>query len=135
MSSTFPASSVRTFPINVVILFTILMGIPFTMVLGIQLTISDKLRVQLYAAYQGKRKHEDMAEEEKGKDEICAADADGNTHAPGWYTLNFNAMYRLTDHLSTSAGIENLTDQRYRLCSSGISGPGRNLFLSLWANF
>jgi outer membrane receptor for ferrienterochelin and colicin len=75
---------------------------------------ADKLSVQLYAAYQGEHKHEDMAEEEKGKDEICAADADGNTYVAGWYTLNFNAMYRLTDHLSISAGIENLTDQRYR---------------------
>lgn len=96
---------------------------------------ADKLSVQLYAAYQGERKHEDMAEEEKGKDEIYAADADGNTYVAGWYILNFNAMYRLTDHLSISAGIENLTDQRYRLYSSGISGSGRNFVLSLWANF
>jgi hemoglobin/transferrin/lactoferrin receptor protein len=95
----------------------------------------DKLSVELYAVYQGERKHEDLAEEEKAKDEIYAADADGNTYSPGWYTLNFNAMYRLADHLSISAGIENLTDQRYRLYSSGISGPGRNFVLSLWANF
>lgn len=96
---------------------------------------ANKLSVQLYAAYQGERKHEDMAEEEKGKDEIYAADSDGNTYVAGWYTLNFNAMYRLTDYLSISAGIENLTDQRYRLYSSGISSPGRNFVLSLWANF
>jgi hemoglobin/transferrin/lactoferrin receptor protein len=96
---------------------------------------ADKLSVQLYAVYQGERKHEDMAEEERGKDEIYAADAEGNTYAPGWYTLNFNAMYHLTDYLSVSAGIENLTDRRYRPYSSGISGPGRNFFLSLWANF
>ncbi len=96
---------------------------------------ADKLTLQLYAMYQGERKHEDLAEEEKGKDEIYAADADGNTYAPGWYTLNFKAMYHLTDYLSVSAGIENLTDQRYRLYSSGISGPGRNFVFSLGANF
>lgn len=95
----------------------------------------DKLDMQLYAVYQGERKHEDMAEEEKGKYEIYAADANGNTYSPGWYTLNFKAMYHLTNHLNVSAGIENLTDQRYRPYSSGISGPGRNFVLSLGANF
>jgi hemoglobin/transferrin/lactoferrin receptor protein len=96
---------------------------------------ADKLSIQLFSVYQGERKHEDLAEEEKGKDEIYAADANGNTYAPGWYTLNFDAMYQLTDYLSISAGIENITDQRYRLYSSGISGPGRNFVLSLGVNF
>lgn len=96
---------------------------------------AGKLSMQIYAPYQGERKHEDMAEEEKAKDEIYAADADGNTYAPGWYTLNFDALLRLTDYLSISAGIENLTDQRYRLYSSGISGPGRNFILSFGINF
>jgi hemoglobin/transferrin/lactoferrin receptor protein len=96
---------------------------------------ADKLSLQLYVEYQGERKHEDMAEEERAKYEIYAADEDGNTYAPGWYTLNFNAMYQLTDYLRISTGIENLTDRRYRLFSSGISGPGRNFVLSLWANF
>jgi len=95
----------------------------------------DKLSIQLYALYQGERKHEDLAEEEKSKDEIYAADANGNTYAPDWYTLNFNAMYQITNYFSIGAGIENLTDQRYRLYSSGISGPGRNFVLSLGINF
>lgn len=96
---------------------------------------ADKLNVQLYAVYQGERKHEDLAVEERAKYEIYAADEEGNTYAPGWYTLNFNAMYQLTDYLSVSAGIENLTDQRYRPYSSGVSGPGRNFVLSLGLNF
>ncbi len=94
-----------------------------------------KLSLQLYAVYQGERKHRDLAEEEKGKTEIYAKDADGNTYAPGWYTLNFKAMFRLTDSLGVSAGVENLTDQRYRPYSSGISGPCRNFVLALEANF
>jgi len=94
-----------------------------------------KLRMQLYALYQGERRHEDLAEEEKSKDEIYAADANGNTYAPGWYTLNFNAIYHITDDLSINAGVENITDKRYRLYSSGISGPGRNFVLSLGINF
>jgi hemoglobin/transferrin/lactoferrin receptor protein len=94
-----------------------------------------KLNLQIYAEYQGERKHEDLAVEERGKDEIYAADENGNTYSPAWYTLNFDAMYRFTEYLSISAGIANLTDQRYRLYSSGISGPGRNFILSLGVNF
>jgi hemoglobin/transferrin/lactoferrin receptor protein len=89
------------------------------------------LNLELYALYQGKFEHEDLAEEERAKTEIYALDANGNTYAPGWYTLNFKAMYRLSDLWRVSAGIENLTDQRYRPYSSGISGSGRNFVLSL----
>ena len=96
---------------------------------------SGDLNLEVYAVYQGERKHEEMPEEEKGKYEIYAADAEGNTYAPSWYTLNFKGMYRLTDLLTVTAGIENITDQRYRPYSSGISGPGRNFVLALSANF
>ncbi|MFZ2055369.1 MAG: TonB-dependent receptor [Candidatus Aminicenantales bacterium] len=91
----------------------------------------NKLNLQLYLLYQGEFKHEDLAEEEKAKTEIYALDANGNTYAPGWYTLNVKAMYRLSNLWRLSAGIENLADQRYRPYSSGISGPGRNFVLSL----
>jgi len=94
-----------------------------------------KLSLQLYGLYQGELKHEDLAEEERAKTEIYAADANGNTYAPGWSTLNFKAMYRLSDSWRVSAGIENITDQRYRPYSSGISGPGRNFVLSLNLSF
>jgi hemoglobin/transferrin/lactoferrin receptor protein len=94
-----------------------------------------KINLQLYAVYQGTRRHEDLAEEEKGKTEIYAADAEGNTYAPGWCTLNFKALVRLSGHWSVSAGVENLTDRRYRSYSSGISGPGRNFVLSLSTSF
>jgi len=93
----------------------------------------DKLNMQLYAVYSGKRKFEDLPEEEKGKPEIYAIDANGNPYSPGWYTLNFKAMYQLSEKLTVSAGLENLTDQRYRPYSSGIVSPGRNFILSLKA--
>ncbi|GAA0191997.1 TonB-dependent receptor [Fulvivirga kasyanovii] len=95
----------------------------------------DKLNMQLYTNYSGKREFDDMPEEEKGKTEIYAIDDDGNPYSPGWYTLNFKANYAFTDHLSISAGLENITDQRYRPYSSGIVAPGRNFILSLRANF
>jgi len=96
---------------------------------------AENLHIKLYAMYQGERKHEDMPEEEKGKDEIYAKDASGNTYAPAWYTLNIKAIYDLSDMFAISAGVENLTDRRYRPYSSGISGAGRNFILSLRAKF
>lgn len=94
-----------------------------------------KLKLQFYAVYQGQRNHEDLAEEEKGKEEIYASDENGKTYAPAWYTLNFKAMYQLSEVLTVTAGLENITDRRYRPYSSGISGPGRNFVLALRAVF
>lgn len=96
---------------------------------------ANKLNMQIYAVYSGAKKFEDLPEEEKGKTEIYATDVNGNPWSPGWYTLNFKALYQFTDHLSVSAGLENITDQRYRPYSSGIVAPGRNFILSLRANF
>jgi hemoglobin/transferrin/lactoferrin receptor protein len=96
---------------------------------------AEKLNFELYAVYQGKRAHEDLAEEEKAKTEIYALDENGNTYAPAWYTLNFKLMYRLSDNWTISAGLENITDRRYRPYSSGISGPGRNFVLALSTRF
>lgn len=96
---------------------------------------TDGLSLQLYARYQGQREHEELSVDERRKDEIYALDENGNTYAPAWYTLNFKAMYSLTETFSLSAGVENLTDQRYRPYSSGLSGPGRNFILSVRADF
>lgn len=95
----------------------------------------NHLNLQFSAEYSGGRTFEELPVEEQGKPEIYAIDANGNPYSPGWYCLNFNAMYRFAEHLSVSAGIENLSDQRYRPYSSGIVAPGRNFILSLRATF
>ncbi len=77
----------------------------------------------------------DLAEEEKGKTEIYAKDIDGNPYSPSWYTLNFKTLYQLTNNFTITAGLENITDQRYRPYSSGIVSPGRNFILALRAKF
>jgi hemoglobin/transferrin/lactoferrin receptor protein len=89
------------------------------------------LLVQLYANYQAERAHSELAIEEQGKTEIYALDENGETYAPAWYTLNFKMSYELWKDFSLNAGIENITDQRYRPYSSGMSAPGRNYILSL----
>lgn len=95
----------------------------------------DKLSVQLNVDYQAERSFEDLPVEERSKDEIYAKDKNGNNYAPSWYTLNLKTMYAFSDVFSIHAGIENITDQRYRPYSSGISGAGRNFVLSVTAKF
>jgi hemoglobin/transferrin/lactoferrin receptor protein len=92
---------------------------------------SNDLLVQVYTNYQAEREHLDLAVEERGKTEIYALDGNGNTYAPAWYTLNLKMSYQLWDNFGLNAGIENVTDQRYRPYSSGMSAPGRNYVLAL----
>ncbi len=94
-----------------------------------------QLKLEVNATYSGKKRFEDLPEEEKSKTEIYAVDKNGNPWSPGWYTLNFRASHQITKNLFVSAGIENLTDQRYRPYSSGIVAPGRNFIVSLKAGF
>lgn len=96
---------------------------------------TKKLTLQIHLDYSGEVTFENLAIEERGKPEIYAIDDNGNPYAPGWYTLNFKSNYQLTDAISINAGLENITDRRYRPYSSGISGPGRNFILSVKASF
>ena len=79
--------------------------------------------------------YENLAEEERGKAYLYATDEHGNPYSPSWYTLNFKGMYKLANNFTISAGIENITDQRYRPYSSGLAAPGRNFIFSFRANF
>lgn len=97
--------------------------------------LKDNLTLEFNVAYQGEVSHEDLAISERNKTEIYALDANGNTYAPSWYTLNLKAMYQLTPQLTLTGGFENLTNQRYRPYSSGISGAGRNVILAIQAKF
>lgn len=90
---------------------------------------------EMNVMYQGEKSHEELAASEKSKNEIYALDKNGNTYSPAWYTLNFKSRVQLSDTFRMSAGLENITDQRYRPYSSGLSGPGRSFILSLRANF
>ncbi|MDF2158139.1 TonB-dependent receptor [Algoriphagus sp. CAU 1675] len=94
-----------------------------------------KLRLELNAFYQAEKSFNELPVEERSKSEIYAKDANGNNYSPSWYTLNFKGMYSLNQYISFNLGLENITDQRYRSYSSGISGPGRNWVLSLTGKF
>ncbi len=96
---------------------------------------TGKLDLQFYANYCGEVEYDNLPEEEKAKTEIYAKDVNGNPYSPAWYTLNFKAMYQINNTFTVSAGLENISDQRYRPYSSGIVAPGRNFIMALRANF
>lgn len=95
----------------------------------------DKLLMQGYAMYNAEVSYDNMNPEEQGKPVIYAKDANGNPYSPGWYTINFKAMYQFHQNIAISAGMENITDRRYRPYSSGLVAPGRNFIISFKANF
>ncbi|MDF7813185.1 TonB-dependent receptor [Hymenobacter sp. YC55] len=63
-----------------------------------------------------------------GEDNLPQATPAG---ALGWYTLNLRTSYQLTPRWALQAGLENILDTNYRVFASGISAPGRNLFVTV----
>lgn len=96
---------------------------------------SKKLKLELTSMYNAERSFEEMPEEEKGKPAIYAIDENGNPYAPGWTIFSINANYELKKWLNFSAGLENISDQRYRPYSSGIVASGRNFTFGIKTSF
>ena len=96
---------------------------------------TTKFTCEINTRFQGERLHEDLAIEERNKIEIYAKDDNGQNYSPSWYTLNVKVQYQIKNWLRINTGIENITDQRYRPYSSGLSGAGRNLYVSLNVKF
>lgn len=94
-----------------------------------------QLRMECNLQYNGEIAYDNLNIGEQGKPYLYASDESGNPYSPAWYTLNFKALYQLNEQLAISGGVENITDQRYRPYSSGIAGAGRNVVVSLRANF
>ena len=97
--------------------------------------IYDKLEIDVYAEYNGELSNAELAPSEKSKEYLYAKDANDNPYSPRWYTLNLNSAYQVNSTVKVSAGVDNITDQRYRPYSSGIAAPGRNFFIAVRANF
>lgn len=92
----------------------------------------NKLKLDWYVVYNAEAKPENIPDDGEG---VFLTNDDGEKYCPRWYTLNFKAMYQITDNFSVSGGVENITDQRYRPYRSGIVAGGRNFVLALRANF
>lgn len=90
---------------------------------------AEKIKVELYSEFNGEKEIEDFSPSEQNKPHIYTEDG-----SPAWATLNTKASYQLNETLRVNAGIENIFDKHYRLYSSGISAPGRNILIALQAN-
>ncbi len=91
----------------------------------------SKLKIDAFIDYNGTHDFEDMAPSEIAKPFLYLTDKNGNPYSPSWYTLNLTSQYQLTNSLQVTTSLENITNQRYRPYSSGITAPGTNLIVSL----
>ncbi len=91
----------------------------------------NKLKLDLFSEYNGKLDFDELAPSEQDKAYLYALDSNGNPYFAKWYTLNITGNYRFSEHWSTTASIENITDQLYRTYSSGISSAGINFIAAI----
>ncbi|MGB1102512.1 MAG: TonB-dependent receptor plug domain-containing protein [Crocinitomicaceae bacterium] len=95
----------------------------------------EKLQLEFNMQYSGGITYEDLPLSEQNKPHIYAIDENGNPYSPSWYTLNLKWRYAFAQRFVVGGGVENITDQRYRTYSSGLTAPGRNFVLSFKINF
>ena len=91
----------------------------------------NKLKYDAFINYNGELSFNSLAVSEVRKAYLYAKDKNGNPYAPSWYTINFRSQYEINKNTSLIATLENITNQRYRPYSSGISAPGINFILAL----
>ena len=95
----------------------------------------NSLSGSLIHRFQGTKSHSQMAVTEREKIELYALDAEGLAYAPSWGVWNLVGKYEFTDWGNILLQLENLTDQRYRPYSSGISAAGRSVQLGFSVRF
>ncbi|PKA83067.1 hemoglobin/transferrin/lactoferrin receptor protein [Ulvibacter sp. MAR_2010_11] len=96
---------------------------------------TNKWRLDAFTEYNGQFDFKDLAPSQAANDYLYALDGDGNPYSPRWYTVNFGAQYSVTEAILLNATLENITNQRYRQYSSGISAPGTNLIVAATYTF
>ena len=96
---------------------------------------NQRMKTDVFVNYNGEIPFYDLATSERSKEYIYALDSEGNPYSPSWYTLNVRSHYELTNAFKVSLNLENITDQRYRSYSSGISAPGINVVLGVGYRF
>ncbi len=96
---------------------------------------NQRFKADLFFNYNGEITFDDLALSERSKGYIYATDENGNPFSPSWYTLNFRSQLNITQALSATMALENITEQRYRSYASGIVAPGANMVLGLGYRF
>ncbi len=96
---------------------------------------SKALKMGLFAQFNGSLDFNDLNPGQQDRPYLYALDSNGNPYSPSWYTLNLRSRYDFNDVFSLNVTLENITDQRYRTYSSGVSAAGRNLILGVRFQF
>lgn len=91
-----------------------------------------QVRFEFYSVYHDKVEANELPLGERS-DIVYAKDSNGQNFTPAWFTLNLKGVYYFNKYLSATFGVENITNQLYRVSGSGISSPGRNFIVSLKA--
>lgn len=95
----------------------------------------EKWTLDASVDYSGKFDFNELAPSQQSNSHLYALDRNGNPYSPSWYEVSLASRYVLSDSWSFTANLENITDQRYRTYSSGISAAGRNLILAAQYQF
>lgn len=93
---------------------------------------AKKLRLEAYVVYNGWKRLRDINQAPGSEDNLVYTTPLG---VPSWYTLNARGSYAFTKNVALQVALENIADDFYRVYASGTSAPGRNLTVSLRANF
>ena len=93
----------------------------------------NNLQLDSFISYNGTLGSSDISNELANY--LFALDSDGNPYAPSWYTLNARARFDLNSSVSFVGTLENITNQRYRTYSSGITSPGTNFIAAITYKF
>jgi hemoglobin/transferrin/lactoferrin receptor protein len=90
----------------------------------------QNITLSLSSQYAAAVSFKNMPEEEKTKPELYARGRDGNPYSPAWTIFNIRCMWKINSALHVVAALENITDLRYKMYSSGIAAAGRNFSFS-----
>jgi hemoglobin/transferrin/lactoferrin receptor protein len=94
-----------------------------------------RLAIDVYSDFSGGFRPNQLALRTLENPTLFPANELGERFSPAWFTLNIKASYDIVKYLTVNAGIENLTDNRYRTYSSGIAAPGVNFVVGLRGRF
>tara|TARA_B110000483_G_scaffold46166_1_gene57646 strand:+ start:1087 stop:3489 length:2403 start_codon:yes stop_codon:yes gene_type:complete len=89
----------------------------------------NKLQMDGFVNYNGALRSSAISQELA--DYLFASDSQGNPCAPSWHTLNLRTQFDFSNSISFVGAVENITNQRYRTYSSGITSAGTNLIMAI----
>lgn len=87
---------------------------------------NNKFRSDFFINFNGWKRLKDY--NLGGEDNEQYATPDG---MPAWFTANIHFSYKLNKWILLQTGIDNAFDTQYRVFSSGINAPGRNVFAAI----